>query len=231
MGCPVPALKPSKWPQPVPELWLGYRKEALAEAGLPPRFSGTPGTSSPLRLSQILPPATRARPPTSFLASAPLRILLGYREMTEAAFLRNSAGQRPSGLEPGTGARREGGSTCTRCTCEWRGWRCARSWPVLQENRGESSRAAALPTHGTDRAHTPTGEEVGDALVGALLGSFALAHGRHRHRAPAGASGSRKALPAVTSRRFRQWRRGASGTRARPQSGLPEAVGRWRVWC
>lgn len=209
MGCPVPALKPLQWPHVVRvrELWLGYRKEVLAEAGLLPRFPGTPGTSSPLRLPQILPPcpATRTRAPTSFLASAPLCILLGYREMTEAAFLRNSAGQRPNGLGPGTGARGEGSGTCTHCTCGWPGSRCARSWPVLQENRSENSPAAALPTHRTDRAHTPTGEEVGDALVGALLGSFALAHGRHRHGAPAGAAGCARteALPAVASRRVR----------------------------
>lgn len=150
---------------PVPELWLGYRKDAPAEAGMPPRFPGTPGTSSPLRLPQILPPATRALAPTSFLASAPLRILLGYREMTEAAFLRNSADQRPSGLGPRTGARREGGRTCTRCTCGWPGSRCARSWPVLQENRSESSRAAPFPhKEPTERTHLPVRKSVMPSL-------------------------------------------------------------------
>lgn len=137
--------------------------------------------------------------------------------MTEAAFLRNSAGQRPDGLGPGTGARRGGGGTCTRCTCGWPGSRCARSWPVLRENYGESSRAAALRTHGTDRAHTPTGEEVGDALVGALLGSFAFAHGRHRHRAPTGAPGGDR------RRRCRKWRHGASGPGARAGPRMPRS--------
>lgn len=51
----------------------------------------------------------------------------------------------------------------------------------------------------------PTGKKVGDALVGALLRSLSLAHGRRRHRrryremAEAPAGDDRSALPVVTS--------------------------------
>lgn len=150
------------------------------------------------------------------MASAPLRILLGYREMTEAAFLRNGAGQCPNRSGPGTGARREGGGTCTRCTCGWPGSRCARSWPALQENRGESGRSAALPTHGTDPTHLPVRKSVMPSL-GLSWGALRLL------MADAGTERPRELRAAIAGRRFRQRRHSASGlgTRARERRGCP----------
>lgn len=106
-----------------------------------PEPPAAPGAAPRSGCPEDPPPPPRAGAPTSFLASAPLRILLGYREITEAAFLQNGAGQHAKAL-PALPARRRaeprggegGGRTCTRCTCERRGSRCARNWPIL---RGE----------------------------------------------------------------------------------------------
>lgn len=115
-------------------------------------------------LTQLLHPekSKLAPGPTSFLASAPFCILLGYREMTEAAFLQNDVGQHPepSSAQPcseagppreGRGEKKkgspeEGGGTCMRCTCGWLGSRFVRNSLAL---RGEtqSEQSSRIPEH------------------------------------------------------------------------------------
>lgn len=133
--------------------------------------------------------------------------------MTEAAFLRNRAGQHPNGLGlggPGREGKGEKGEAVPVGVVFVDG-------PVhvalvvgqfCRRTAVRAARAATLPTRSTARAHTPTGEKIRDALVGTLLRSFPLAHGRHRARNGGGSSSGQR------GRRCRQWRHGAAAAGA-----------------